>query len=96
VLWHAAKKMAFRSILILVSLYVAYLLAGPVIGRFKNIWGLPRRLILPRCRWVCWPSGFFALWTNPLTWRSGGTSSMRLTGLAWNSPTRTTPPRLPL
>jgi Zn-dependent protease with chaperone function len=39
VLWHAAKRIAFKSILILVWLYVAYLLAGPVIGRFKNIWG---------------------------------------------------------
>jgi STE24 endopeptidase len=39
VLWHSAKKMAFKSILILVSLYVAYLLAGPVIGFYKNIWG---------------------------------------------------------
>jgi Zn-dependent protease with chaperone function len=39
VLGHRAKKVAFRSILILVSLYVAYLLAGPVIGRFKNRWG---------------------------------------------------------
>src|ERR1039457_7644030 len=55
---------------------------------------LLRRLILPRCRWVCSPSGFFVLWTGPLTWRSAGTASMRLTGLAWNSPTRTTPPPL--
>ena len=39
VLWHPAKRIAFKSILILVSLYVAYRLAGPVIGRFKNIWG---------------------------------------------------------
>ena len=39
VLGHRAKRMAFKSILILVSLYVAYLLAGPVIGRFKNRWG---------------------------------------------------------
>jgi Zn-dependent protease with chaperone function len=36
VLGHRAKKMAFRSILILVSLYVAYLLAGLVIGRFMR------------------------------------------------------------
>jgi Zn-dependent protease with chaperone function len=35
---HKAKRIVFKSILILVSLYVAYLLAGPVIGRFKNIW----------------------------------------------------------
>ena len=39
VLWHKARRIAFKSILILVSLYVACLLAGPVIGRFKNIWG---------------------------------------------------------
>ena len=39
VLWHPAKRIAFKSILILVSLYVACLLAGPVIGRFKHIWG---------------------------------------------------------
>ncbi len=39
VLWHKAQRIAFKSILILVSLYVAYLLTGPVIGRFKNIWG---------------------------------------------------------
>jgi Zn-dependent protease with chaperone function len=39
VLWHPAQRIVFKSILILVSLYVAYLLAGPVIGRFKNIWG---------------------------------------------------------
>jgi Zn-dependent protease with chaperone function len=39
VLAHAAQKMAFRSILILLSLYVAYLLSRPVIARFKNIWG---------------------------------------------------------
>jgi Zn-dependent protease with chaperone function len=39
VLGHAAQKMALRAILILVSLYVAYLLAGPVIGRFKDMWG---------------------------------------------------------
>jgi Zn-dependent protease with chaperone function len=39
VLWHPAQRRAFKSILILGSLYVAYLLAGPVIGRFKNIWG---------------------------------------------------------
>jgi STE24 endopeptidase len=39
VLWHVAKGIAFESMLILASLYVACLLAGPVIGRFKNIWG---------------------------------------------------------
>ncbi len=39
VLRHVAKGTAFESILILVSLYVAYRLAGPVIGRFKNSWG---------------------------------------------------------
>jgi Zn-dependent protease with chaperone function len=39
VLWHVAKIIAFESTLILVSLYAAYRLAGPVIGRFKNIWG---------------------------------------------------------
>ena len=27
-----------ESMLVLVSLYLAYLLAGPVLGRFKNIW----------------------------------------------------------
>ena len=39
VLSHKAKRIAFKSILILASLYVAYLLAVPVIGGFKNIWG---------------------------------------------------------
>ena len=39
VLWHKAKRIAFESVLILVSLYVAYRLAGPVIDRFKTIWG---------------------------------------------------------
>ena len=39
VLWHKAKRIALKSILTLVSLYMMYLLAGPVIGRFKNIWG---------------------------------------------------------
>jgi Zn-dependent protease with chaperone function len=39
VLWHVAKHLAFESLLILASLYVAYRLAGPVLGRFKNIWG---------------------------------------------------------
>lgn len=38
-LWHKAKRIAFKSLLILLSLYVAYRLAGPVIGRFKTIWG---------------------------------------------------------
>jgi Zn-dependent protease with chaperone function len=37
--WHVAKFIAFNSLLTLVSLYVGYRLAGPVIGRFKNIWG---------------------------------------------------------
>jgi Zn-dependent protease with chaperone function len=40
VLWHPAKRIAFKSFLTLVSLYVAYLLAGPVISRFKNTWGI--------------------------------------------------------
>ena len=35
----AGAAFPFRSTLILVSLNLAYLLAGPVIGRFKNIWG---------------------------------------------------------
>jgi Zn-dependent protease with chaperone function len=39
VLGHKAKRIAFKSLLILFSLYLAYRLAGPVIGRFKNIWG---------------------------------------------------------
>jgi Zn-dependent protease with chaperone function len=38
VLRHAAQRIAFKSILILVSFYVAYLPAGPVIGRFNNTW----------------------------------------------------------
>ena len=40
VLWHKAKRITFESILILVSLYAAYRLAGPVMGRFKNVWGV--------------------------------------------------------
>jgi Zn-dependent protease with chaperone function len=39
VLGHKAKRIAFKSLLILFSLYLAYRLAGPVIGRFKDIWG---------------------------------------------------------
>jgi Zn-dependent protease with chaperone function len=39
VLWHVVKGIAFESLLILASLYLAYLLAGPVIRFFKNIWG---------------------------------------------------------
>jgi STE24 endopeptidase len=39
VLSHKDQRIIFKSILTLVSLYVAYLLAGPVIGRFRNIWG---------------------------------------------------------
>jgi len=39
VLWHVVKGIAFESFLILASLYAAYRLAGPVIGRFKDIWG---------------------------------------------------------
>ena len=57
VLWHAAKKMAFRSILILVSLYVAYLLAGPVIRRFKNIWGFAAPF-----DFAAMPLGVLAFW----------------------------------
>jgi Zn-dependent protease with chaperone function len=57
VLGHRAKKMAFRSILILVSLYVAYLLAGPVIGRFKNRWGFATLSDL-----AALPLGMLAFW----------------------------------
>jgi STE24 endopeptidase len=39
VLGHKAKRIAFKSLLILLSLYLAYRLASPVIGRFKHIWG---------------------------------------------------------
>jgi Zn-dependent protease with chaperone function len=39
VLGHIIKLIVFESVLILISLYVAYLLAGPVIARFKKSWG---------------------------------------------------------
>lgn len=40
VLGHKAKRIVFKSLVSLFSLYLAYRLAGPVFGRFKNIWGL--------------------------------------------------------
>ena len=39
VLGHVVKTIAFESILILLSLYVSYLLAAPVIARFRKPWG---------------------------------------------------------
>ncbi len=39
VLHHIIQLVAFASLLAFVSLYVAYWLAGPVIGRFKKRWG---------------------------------------------------------
>ena len=39
VLHHVIQLVAFASLLAFVSLYVAYWLAGPVIGRFKKRWG---------------------------------------------------------
>jgi Zn-dependent protease with chaperone function len=39
VLHHVIKLIAFASFLALLTLYVAYRLAGPVIGRFKHRWG---------------------------------------------------------
>jgi STE24 endopeptidase len=57
VLWHKVKRIAFKSILILVSLYVAYLLAGPVIGRFKDIWGFAAP-----CDFAALPLGVLAFW----------------------------------
>jgi len=39
VLHHLIQLVAFASLLAFVSLYVAYRLAGPVIGRFKRRWG---------------------------------------------------------
>ena len=39
VLGHLLKMVAFESGVILLSLYLAWLLAGPVIGRFKHRWG---------------------------------------------------------
>ncbi len=57
VLWHVAKGIAFKSILILVSLYVAYLLAGPVIGRFKTIWGFAAP-----SDFAALPLGLLAIW----------------------------------
>jgi Zn-dependent protease with chaperone function len=39
VLHHVIKLIAFASLLTLVTLFVAYWLAGPVIGRFKHRWG---------------------------------------------------------
>ena len=38
VLWHRGKRLMLESILILLSLYVAFLLAGPVLRRFENTW----------------------------------------------------------
>jgi Zn-dependent protease with chaperone function len=57
VLWHPAKRRAFQSILILVSLYVACLLAGPVIGRFKTIWGFAAP-----SDFAALPLGLLAIW----------------------------------
>lgn len=57
VLWHIAKGIAFESILIMVSLYVAYLLAGPVIGFFKNIWGFAAP-----SDFAAMPLGLLAFW----------------------------------
>jgi Zn-dependent protease with chaperone function len=57
VLWHKAKRIAFKSILILVSLYVAYLLAALVIGRFKNIWGFSSP-----SNFAAMPLGVLAFW----------------------------------
>jgi Zn-dependent protease with chaperone function len=57
VLWHVAKFIAFESILILVSLYVAYRLAGPVIGRFKTIWG-----VVAPSDFAALPLGILAFW----------------------------------
>lgn len=57
VLWHKAKRIAFKSILILVSLYVAYRLAGPVIGRFKSIWG-----VAAPSDFAALPLGVLAFW----------------------------------
>jgi Zn-dependent protease with chaperone function len=57
VLWHVAKGIAFESILILVSLYVAYLLAGPVIAFFKNIWG-----VAAPSDFAAMPLGVLAFW----------------------------------
>jgi len=57
VLWHPAKHRAFKSILILVSLYVAYRLAGPVIGRFKTIWGFAAP-----SDFAAFPLGLLAIW----------------------------------
>jgi len=57
VLWHVAKFIAFESLLILVSLYVAYRLAGPVIGRFKTIW----RFAAPS-DFAALPLGLLAVW----------------------------------
>jgi Zn-dependent protease with chaperone function len=57
VLWHPAKRRAFKSILILVSLYVAYRLAGPVIGRFKTTWGFAAP-----SDFAALPLGLLAIW----------------------------------
>ncbi len=57
VLWHLAKFIAFESILILVSLYVAYRLAGPVIGRFKTTWGFAAP-----SDFAALPLGLLAIW----------------------------------
>jgi len=57
VLWHPAKRIAFKSILSLISLYVAYRLAGPVIGRFKTIWGFATPSDL-----AALPLGILAFW----------------------------------
>lgn len=57
VLWHVAKFIAFESFLILISLYAAYWLAGPVIGRFKTIWGFAAP-----SDFAALPLGLLAVW----------------------------------
>ena len=57
VLWHPVKHRAFKSILILVSLYVACRLAGPVIGRFKTTWGFAAP-----SDFAALPLGLLAIW----------------------------------
>jgi Zn-dependent protease with chaperone function len=61
VLSHVIKLIAFECILIMISCYASYRLAGPVTARFKNTWGFD----------VPWdfaavPFGILAVWTFSL------------------------------
>lgn len=54
---HIIQLIAFESILILISLYAAYLLTGPVISRFKKSWGFSAP-----SDFAALPLGILAVW----------------------------------